>query len=297
MDLIGHGTEKYGPEDVLATSVSCSWTGVAAELRHHPASELPPFDLVQTEIGVATRCHPDAVVSRCGNGEVQSTRVARGTVWTCPTGVREEQIRLHEWHECFHIYLPAHRFQELSEVRGGASVDAAHVLYLSDVRDTLIRQIAFTMLEELQEPTSAGRVLVESLAVSLVARLAQTCTPGAAAQVRSLHLSQALDDDRFRRVLEFVETNLDSDIGVDDLAAVACLSPFHFIRLFKNRTGVPPGRYLSKRRLARAKDLLASGQMALAEIAYACCFSSQSSFTRAFRRATGESPGTFRRRQ
>lgn len=296
MDLIGHGLEKYGPEDVLASSLSCEWAGVGAELRHHPAAELPAFNLLQTEIGVATRSHPNAVVSRRGNGEAQTTRVARGTVWTCPAGVREEEIRLDEWHECFHIYLPTSRFVELSEARGGSNVDAAHILYLSDVQDALIRQIAFTMLEELREPTSAGRVLVESLAISLVARLAQTCTPEAHGQLRSLYLSHSLDDDRYRRVLDYIYSHLEQEISVDDLAAVACLSPFHFIRLFRNRTGVPPSRFVGNLRLERAKELLAKRQMTIVEIALACCFSSQSSFTRAFRRATGESPGRFRQR-
>lgn len=294
MDLYEHGLEKYGAEDVLASAVSCDWTGIAAELRHHPAAELPGFALKQTEIGVATRCHPYAVVSRCGNGEAQSTRVARGTIWTCPSGVYEEKIHLSEWHECLHIYLPASRFIELSEVKSGASVEAHQILYLSDLPDPLIRQIAFTILDELQQPSSAGRVLVETLGMSLVARLVQTCTPEAANQLRSLHVAHALDDARFKRVINFIDQNIEEDLSVNDLSSVACLSPFHFIRLFKNRTGLPPSRYLSNRRLTRAKELLAAGER-IADIAMKCCFSSQASFTRAFTKATGVTPANFRR--
>lgn len=295
MDLYDHGLLKYGADDVLASGVTCDWAGIAAELRYHPAADLPAFDLKQTEIGVATRCHPDAIVNRRGNGEAQSTRVARGTIWTCPSGVREEEIRLLEWHECLHIYLPPSRFLELSNVRGGAPVEAHSIRYVSDVSDPLIRQIAFTILDELQQPSSAGRVLVESLGLSIVARLVQTCASATQRQTRALRVRHALDEARFRRVIDFIEHNIEQDLTINDLAAVACLSPFHFIRLFRNRTGVPPSRYLSNRRRERAIEMLISGKLAIAEIATRCCFSSQASFTRAFTRATGLTPARFRR--
>jgi AraC family transcriptional regulator len=295
MNLYDHGLEKYGSGDVLQSAVSCDWSGIAAELRHHPAAELAPFDLLQTEIGVATRAHPKAVVNRCGNGERQSTRVAPGTIWTCPEGVREEEIRLTEWHECFHIYLPSSHFTALSDAKGGAAVEPRNILYLADVPDALIRQIAFTLLDTLREPTSAARVLAESLALSLTARLAQTCAAESPAQARALRVRHALDDVRLRRVLAYIEAHIEDEIGIHDLATVACLSPFHFIRMFGRSTGMPPGRYIGQRRLERAQAMLASGEMKIGEIALASGFSSQGNFTRAFRRSTGSTPAAFRR--
>lgn len=295
LDLYDHGREKYGAQDVLQSAVSCDWRGIAAELRHHAAAELAPFDLQQTEIGVATGSHPEAVVSRCGNGLRQTTRVVPGTVWTCPEGVHEEDIRLTQWHDCFHIYLPASRFADLSEARGGAAVAPHHILYLSDVPDGFIRHIAFTLLESLRTPTSAARVLAETLALSLTARLAQTCTLDSTSQAAALYPRHSLDEARLQRVLAWIEAHIEDDIGIDDLAGIACLSPFHFIRMFARRTAMPPGRYLARRRLQRAEAMLACGEMKIGEVALACCFSSQANFTRAFRRATGMTPGAFRR--
>src|SRR5438309_8049927 len=295
LDLYDHGLEKYGSADILESAVACDWTGIAAELRHHPTAELPPFDLRQTEIGVATRCHRKAIVSRCGNGERQTTRVTPGTIWTCPAGVREEEIRLSEWHDCFHIYLPSSRFADLSEARGGAVVAPHDVPYLADMPDGLIRQIAFTLLDALREPSSAARVLAETLALSLTARLVQACLPGSAGQARALRVGHALDDARLQRVLAYIEAHIEDEIGIDDLARIACLSPFHFIRMFGRRTGMPPARYLARRRLQRAEAMLMAGEMKIGEIALACCFSSQANFTRAFRRSTGETPAAFRR--
>jgi len=295
MLLYDHGSQKYGAAEVLDTAIGCDWSGIAAELRHHPTEDLPPFDLTQTEIGIATNCHPDSVVVRRGNGVLQRTKVAPGTIWTCPAGVREEEISLREWHECFHIYLPSFRFEQLSDLRGGAAVGARDIRYLADLDDGLIRQIGLTLLDEIRTPTSAGRVLAESLALSLTARLVQAYAAGAGDRTDPIRIQHGLDDRRLRRVLDYMAEHLEEELGIDDLAAVACLSPFHFIRMFRNRVGTTPGRHLGRMRLERAKTMLTAGDAALSEVAIACCFSSQANFTRAFRRATGMTPNGYRR--
>ena len=106
-----------------------------------------------------------------------------------------------------------------------------------------------------------------------------------------------MDDQRLRRVLAYVEGHLAEDISVADLANLACLSIFHFTRAFAAAMGMPPHRYVSRRRLESAKAMIASGHASLGEIAFACRFSSQSSFGRAFRRATGMTPAEYRRKR
>lgn len=91
--------------------------------------------------------------------------------------------------------------------------------------------------------------------------------------------------------MDYMSTHLEDDIRIEDLAGVACLSPFHFIRMFRNTMGVPPHRYLSSMRLERAKTLLAIGSATLADISLASCFSSQANFSRAFKRAIGMTLG------
>lgn len=294
MDLYDHGQCKYGT-GVVDSALGCAWSGVGAELRHHPAGDIPAFDLVQTEIGIAIASHPKAVVARQGNGVKQRTEVTRGTIWTCPAGVREEEISLYEWHDCLHIYLPSSRFDDLSDLIGGAAVRADHIRYLADIDDDLIRQIGATLLAEFRAPTAAGRVLAESLAVSLTARLVQAYSDSRSNRLHLLKTQHGLDDRRVRRVLEYMAAHLDQEIGIEELAGVACLSPFHFIRMFSNRVGTTPSRHLGRMRLDHAKTLLSTGNMTLYDVALSCCFASQASFTRAFRRATGTTPQDFRR--
>jgi AraC family transcriptional regulator len=148
-------------------------------------------------------------------------------------------------------------------------------------------------LSEMTHPTAAGRMLVETSSLFLAARLAHSYLEGSThRQAPSCH---GLDAARLKRIFDYVEVHLADDIAVADLAKVACLSIFHFTRSFSAAVGMPPHRYVSQRRLESAKAMIAAGRVSLGKIAFDCQFSSQSSFNRAFRRATGMTPGEYRR--
>lgn len=83
---------------------------------------------------------------------------------------------------------------------------------------------------------------------------------------------------------------------VADYAAALGLTATHLTRVTSSLTGMPPGRLIELRRQAEARRLLAYTTMGVAEVGYALGFDDPSYFSRAFRRATGESPGAFRRR-
>jgi AraC family transcriptional regulator len=104
-----------------------------------------------------------------------------------------------------------------------------------------------------------------------------------------------LDRRRLTRVLDYIEVNLEGDLAIDHLATIACLSRFHFARAFKAAVGQSPHRYVSAKRLERAKALLVRGDQSLVDIALALRFSCQANFTRAFRQVTGQTPGQYRR--
>ena len=293
MDLEAEGARKYGVRDVLATSRDLAWRGIAADLRRHPAGELPAFQPTHLEIGIAVACHAECVVTRRGDSLWQRTQVEPGIVWLCPSGVLEEDIRISHWHDVLHLYLPTERFAQHSETRGGAAVHPDCIRYLGGLNDELLRKGGASLVAEMRAPTSSGRLLAEGVAVALTARIAEQYASGVrrGASVLPRHM---LTEHRLRRVLQYMVEHLEDDIGLDDLAAVAGLSVFHFTRMFANRMGMPPHRYLGQMRLERAKTLLALGRLSLAEISCACRFSSQPNFSRAFRRATGTSPLAYR---
>lgn len=85
-------------------------------------------------------------------------------------------------------------------------------------------------------------------------------------------------------------------LTVDDLARAAMFSKFHFTRMFQRVTGVSPARFLSALRLQRAKDLLVSTTMNVADISVYVGYNSVGTFSSRFSRSVGMSPTTYRRR-
>ena len=106
-----------------------------------------------------------------------------------------------------------------------------------------------------------------------------------------------LDGDRLARVLDFIATNFRTDLTIQKLASIACYSSSHFSRKFTLTVGLSPRQYIGRLRLEKAMEELRAGRLSLAEIAFNARFSSQASFTRAFRRATGATPKEYLRRK
>jgi AraC-like DNA-binding protein len=99
---------------------------------------------------------------------------------------------------------------------------------------------------------------------------------------------------KLRRVMEFIEANIDQPLPLDDLAASAAVSPFHFHRQFKRSTGITPHRYILQVRMERAKALLSGSDLPLAEVAARVGFADQSHFTSTFRKTTSMTPRSYR---
>jgi AraC-like DNA-binding protein len=100
-----------------------------------------------------------------------------------------------------------------------------------------------------------------------------------------------------RRAVEtalWMDAHSDRPIELEDAAAQAGVSPFHFLRLFSSVLGVTPHQYLVRSRLRHAARLLADDDKAVTDIAYDVGFGDLSNFTRTFHRAAGVSPLKFR---
>jgi len=106
--------------------------------------------------------------------------------------------------------------------------------------------------------------------------------------------AKPIDSRRMARVMAFVGEHIEQNFTVADLAGVACMSPAHFARSFKLTTGQCPHEFVSGRRLALAKQMLADPRQPISGIALSAGFSSQSNFSRAFRGATGMTPSGYR---
>ncbi len=99
---------------------------------------------------------------------------------------------------------------------------------------------------------------------------------------------------RLRRVTEYIQLNLDKDLTLAELAAVVYMSPYHFARLFKYSTGVPPHRFVVRQRIAHARACLATPELSIAQISLRVGFRTPSHFATVFRRVTGVTPRGYR---
>jgi AraC family transcriptional regulator len=100
---------------------------------------------------------------------------------------------------------------------------------------------------------------------------------------------------QLRRVKEFISANISSDITISELAAVARMSNFHFIRAFKDAVGLSPYQYVLSERIRRARELLCRRDLSVADVALAVGFHDAAQLNRVFRKLVGVTPTAFRR--
>jgi AraC family transcriptional regulator len=145
---------------------------------------------------------------------------------------------------------------------------------------------------ELTAGGAGGPLAAESLANVLAVHLVRhVLTPRSPARGRDGTLPRG----RLRAVVAYIEEHLDAGLTLEQMAAAAHLSIYHFARQFKAATGLPPHQYVILRRVERARQLLQAGtELSLVEVAAGAGFSDQSQFTHHFKRLVGVTPGQFR---
>jgi len=139
--------------------------------------------------------------------------------------------------------------------------------------------------------TADARLEADEAVVSLV----QTVVESFRRTVPSPPPLAAREARRLSAVLRYVESRSASPLDLGELAAVASMSKYHFIRTFRRATGTTPYRYILGTRLRRAASALVQTRLPVSTIALGEGFGDLSSFNRMFRRMTGVTPSRFRR--
>lgn len=266
------------------------------ELRSHDVCETPAIVPQHVEIGLVISGNENSLVRRTAAGIRQEATPKTGAICLSPAGVGKEIEITAPIPQMMHLYLHAALFDRLKDDFRLPGAPAQSIRQAVAVRDDVIDQVGRSLLSELNEESPAGRVYVESAALTLAARLLQKHVDnGASAPTENF--APGFDRVRLRRVLDYVAANIERDITLLELAGIAGYSAFHFSRKFTLAMGIPPQRYIGRMRMENAMAELAAGKLPLAEIALNARFSSQASFTRAFHRITRMTPSEYRRRR
>lgn len=289
MSIIGHGDVKYTASQRL--NDLAEWPDLRLERRRLEADLQSNLTLECTEVVITTAGR--SMVRRTGNGERQQTFAQPGTTWICPIGTYERDIELTDSIECLHIYLPPTLVEQSALADHNIDPSRAELAYAGGFTDPMLYQIGVSLsglFGRSLQPTD--RLFVDGMRTALAACLLSNYTTDRWQPPATLPM---LDPNRLKRVLGYIDAHLADEISLDRLAAEACLSPFHFSRLFRDATGLSPHRYVTDRRVQAAQKELALDRVSLVEIAHDTGFGSQDNFTRVFRKAIGLTPGQYRK--
>jgi len=293
-----YGVRKYPPTSALLTSsAGLGWSTLSVELRSHGITQAAEIVSQHVEICLVVAGNKNGFVRRTEAGVYQEAIPKTGAIWLSPASIGKEIVITAPIPQTMHLYLPTAVFDQLENDFNLPVAPAHSIRHAAGISDDVIHHIGRSILSELTTETAAGRMYAESAALTLAARLLQKyCDCGSSAPITTAD-APPLDHVRLRRVLDYISTNIDEEITLAVLARVADQSPFHFARKFAVAMGVPPKRYVSRMRLDKAMAELAAGKLPLAQIALNAGFSSQTSFTRAFRRTTSMTPQEYRRQR
>lgn len=155
-------------------------------------------------------------------------------------------------------------------------------------------RLSWTLATELRNECRAGfprgPMFVQAASMALLAQLAYVFEK-VAPEVEPM---RALSEPKLSLVLEYIESNLDHNVTLAELAGLVELTPRYFCEVFKRAMGRPPHQFQIEQRIERAKSLLHQPRVPLSDIALMVGFSSQSHLNVYFRRIVGVTPARYR---
>jgi AraC family transcriptional regulator len=288
MAVVSHGDKKYRNSEKLAGA--SDWPALSIEHRKFEAGRQETPVPVCTELVMLLS--GGGMVCRTGNGEVQKSLARPGMSYLVPVGTQESHLELSDRMECLHLYLPPALLDQSALADFDVDPAKVELAYAYGLPDQVLFHVCSPLRDLLyrsRQPTDA--LFVEGIQVALAAHLLAHYTID---RWHPPEKAPSLDPRRLQRVLDYIEASLGLDIRLEELAAQACLSPYHFSRLFRETTGLSPHRYVTDRRVQAARHELARNHLSLVEIALELGFGSQGNFTRVFRRTTSLTPGQYR---
>jgi len=158
------------------------------------------------------------------------------------------------------------------------------------VRDQLLGELLRALTDEVLADNPGGSLYAETLGASIAVQLLRKH----AGPLDTPKRREGLGTRELQRVVEYVDAHLAEPIHLSVLAELAEMSTYQLARRFKESMGLPPHRYVLRRRTERARELLREPRASILDVALACGFSSQSHFATVFRAFTGVSPRAFR---
>jgi AraC-like DNA-binding protein len=196
-------------------------------------------------------------------------------------------------YDVLHLYLPTSLVKAVAE---GAPGTAVVTLSSGDrlCRDAIVESLGRSLVQADAAGDELGSLFADSVGVALTARLLALSRAATPTQRRT---TAGLVRWRLKRAIDYIESRLEEPPRLAEVASATGLTRMHFAAQFRATTGLRPHEYMLRRRIDRAKDMLAETSMSVLEVALSVGFQSPSHFSTVFKRFTGEAPFAWRQSQ
>jgi AraC family transcriptional regulator len=191
---------------------------------------------------------------------------------------------------CLHFYVRRATLERLADDHGARRIET--LSWPHGAVDETVSHLGLALLPALERPECAGKLFLDHVVLALNTHFAY-----AYGGMRSAPRASrgGLAPWQERRCKELMNARLADQLSLNELAKQCRLSISHFARAFRQTTGESPHRWLLKRRIEAAKELLISSERGISEVALDCGFTDQSHLTRVFSVMVGAPPGVWRR--
>lgn len=267
------------PEPVLTYGATRQWDGFTVREAHAGAGRHDGVVMAEHRLAFYL-CTPTQ--TDCGTDGVRQSRLSvHGDFDFVPAGCDGF------WEDARPVDLVSIRLapklvDEVAEALGAAGPVALSPRLCA--RDPLVSHIVAALQAELVAPEPAARLAIGGAATALATRLLQDFA------VRPLGGRQTLSKPKLRRLVDYIEANLETDLALAELATVAGLSVPHLTVLFRRTMGQSLHRYVVERRVSRARERLLAGDASIAQVALDTGFAHQSHMARWMKRLLGATP-------
>ena len=286
-----HGRVLRSGNRLIAHSQDAGWRSL-----HAAILEEAPFQAVERPIR-----HPSLIyhlsrpteVSRKIEGAARESALI-GPRRICLTPGDATTQWQHAGHpEILQVYLRQSVYDAAVTEIYGCDSSGAELVPRFAMLDPLLEQLAIAITNALRDGSAEDGLYIDTIAQMMAVHLARSHS-SRSRPVRILP-AKPLSGWKMRRVIEYIEDNLEGDLSLQAMAAEVDISPLYLARAFKSAVGQSPHQYVLARRIERAKELLRNTDLPVVDVALSSGFSSQSLLSHWFIRQVGVSPAVYRR--
>jgi AraC family transcriptional regulator len=291
-----HGRVFRPGNRLIAHSQDSGWRSI-----HAAIIEEAPFHATESAIA-----HPSLIYHLSRPTEVtrriEGTRGEKALIGPrrlCLTPGEATTSWQHSGHpEILQVYLRRSIYEGAVSEIYGCDASAAELVPRFAMLDPLLEQLAIAITNALHDGTAGGGLYEDGLYIDAIAHMmAAHLARAHSSRSRPIRMAptRPISGLKMRRLVEFIDENLDSDLSLHAMASEVEISPLYLARAFKAAVGQSPHQYVLARRIERARELLRNTSMPVVDVAMAVGFSSQSHLSHWFLRQVGVSPAAYRR--